>query len=147
MSKEKIFEVVKEVASDLDYLIDEVSIFFSKNNVKIFVKIDSLGAISHEDCSLYSQELSNRLKSFDVSKDYILEVSSPGINRELKSLDLFNRFKNAPVKVIYKDKEKETNKVIKGKIKKVLENSVKIVSQGEEIEIIFGDIVKANLDY
>jgi len=145
MLKDKIIQLVEQVASDLGYLIYEASVFFSKNKTKIFVKIDNSKVISHEDCQIYSQELGARLKIIDFSLDYLLEISSPGLNRKLKKIEDFNRFKQAPVKIVYGQPER--TEVIKGTLLGLTGDKIKIDVQGTKKKISYSEVINANLDY
>ena len=55
--------------------------------------IDREEGVSLEDCSLVSREISDYLDVEDViEQSYFLEVSSPGLERPLRSLEDFKRF-------------------------------------------------------
>src|SRR5437762_2417983 len=59
--------------------------------VRVF--IDKPGGVGHQDCERISRELSAVLDVHDVvPHHYSLEVSSPGLNRPLKSAASFRRF-------------------------------------------------------
>ncbi len=62
------------------------------------VFIDHPGGISVENCADVSNQLTRVLmvENIDYSR---LEVSSPGLDRPLKTLEEFSRFAGAPVKV------------------------------------------------
>lgn len=54
--------------------------------------IDKEGGITIDDCELISRELSDKLDTEDFIEDsYILEVSSPGLGRQLKKDKDFKR--------------------------------------------------------
>src|SRR5688572_12344362 len=60
----------------------------------------SVRGISHEDCERVSRELSALLDVHDViPHEYNLEVSSPGLNRPLRTPDHFRRFAGQKAKV------------------------------------------------
>jgi ribosome maturation factor RimP len=69
-----------------------------KPTVRVFV--DKPGGVTVEDCSAVSRQLSNILDEEDfISSAYVLEVSSPGLERELYSLKDFARFAGHLAKV------------------------------------------------
>ncbi len=66
--------------------------------VRVF--IDKPDGVSHEDCALYSREFGDLLDQEDlIPTEYLLEVSSPGLERELYSLRDFERFAGHLAKV------------------------------------------------
>jgi ribosome maturation factor RimP len=73
--------------------------------------IDKEGGISVDDCELISRALSDLLDEHDFIPDaYILEVSSPGLGRQLKKEKDFARSINKEVEIkLFKgiDKQKE----------------------------------------
>jgi ribosome maturation factor RimP len=142
---EKIEETVAQIARDLDYMIYDVSILLKGENSRIFVKIDHLKGISHYDCEVFSKELSKRLDDDNILPNYSLEVSSPGLRRELRGLDDFRRFKDSPVKIIYNDVDKRS--VVKGIIMDVGKDNIELSIGGDTIRLSLDRIVKANLEF
>ncbi|AIS52485.1 ribosome maturation factor RimP [Thermoanaerobacter kivui] len=64
------------------------------------VYIDKEGGITLDDCQLVSEYLSDRLDEVDpIEHSYILEVSSPGIDRPLKTPRDFEKHIGAEVEV------------------------------------------------
>lgn len=97
MSKHSIDERVREIAaraaeeSDLELVQTKTS--GAKNNLTIRVFIDKEGGISHEDCTIISRRIESVLDAEDfIPSAYLLEVSSPGLERELYSLKDFEKF-------------------------------------------------------
>jgi ribosome maturation factor RimP len=64
------------------------------------VFVDRPGGITHEDCERVSRELSPVLDVHDVIPHaYSLEVSSPGLERPLRTVEPFRRFLGQRAKV------------------------------------------------
>jgi ribosome maturation factor RimP len=64
------------------------------------VLVDKPGGIGHSDCERVSRELSVVLDVHDVvSHAYSLEVSSPGLDRPLRTADHFRRFIGSKARV------------------------------------------------
>ena len=80
------------------------------------VFIDKEGGIKIEDCELVSRALSDLLDEHDfISDSYILEVSSPGLGRQLKKDKHFEKSIGEEVEIkLYKpqDKSKEWSGVL-----------------------------------
>lgn len=104
MDRSEIESKVRDFAASiaekngLELVHVEFSGFGKKASVRIF--IDKEGGITHDDCSVVSQELEKRLDAADlVPGRYILEVSSPGIERGLYSPSDFEKFAGEAAKI------------------------------------------------
>ena len=145
MNKDAIIEIIKESAIETEYIIYDFNIQPKGLNAKITVKIDSINGISLEDCTTYSRVLDGKLELSKLLPNYDLEVSSPGLNRKIRSLEEFKRFTDSPVKIAVLN---GTSKVIiKGKISAVTNDKIFIMSDKKEMTFSFEDILQANLDY
>lgn len=85
-----------------DYEIVEVE-FASQGRTKILrIYIDKPdGGITHEDCVAVSQLLSPILDEEDfITEDYMLEVSSPGVDRPVRKPKDFARFIGERMKLV-----------------------------------------------
>lgn len=83
--------------------------------------IDKEGGITVDDCEVVSRELSDLLDKEDFIPDaYILEVSSPGLGRQLKKEKDFKRSLGEEVEVkLYKGMELFNEKGKKVKVKEI----------------------------
>ncbi len=108
--------------------------------------IDSQSGVTLNDCSNVSRELSNFLEVEDlIDHAYHLEVSSPGLERPLRSTEDFMRFrgKKARVKV---HEEIEGRKVLEGVIEDVVEDQIHLaLIDGGSVRFTFAMINKARL--
>lgn len=137
--------IILDVASGLGYMVYQNVLVLHGRMPRITVKIDHNQGISHYDCERFSKELSHTLDSRQLLHDYILEVSSPGIQRELRTIDDFIRFKGAPVKGIYEDGHMK--KTFEGRVANIEGEAITIAQSKNEITLVYSQIVKANLDY
>jgi ribosome maturation factor RimP len=72
----------------------------AKKSLTVRIYIDKPGGVNLEDCSLVSREMETVLDEDDFIPDpYLLEVSSPGLERQLYSLDDFQKFVGRKAKV------------------------------------------------
>lgn len=83
-----------------------VDVEFVKEGKHRFLRVymDKEGGITLDDCQKISQFLNEKLDSLDpIEEEYILEVSSPGIERPLKKDEDFVRFaeKLAQIKLYF----------------------------------------------
>lgn len=105
---EQIFELANPPALEAGCFVDDVE--FKKEGsdyvlrVIIDVEDDSNGGVSIDQCEIVSKALSDILDEKDpISQAYMLEVSSPGIDRELKKDRDFERFMGREIDIkLYK---------------------------------------------
>lgn len=66
---------------------------------------DQLAGVTHEDCANYSRELGTILDVEDAvpGAGYLLEVSSPGLDRKLVKRADFERFSGSRVKIMTRE--------------------------------------------
>ena len=145
MLKDDILKIINKAAVNSGYTIYESSVFLSGVHTKITVKIDGEKPVSHNDCEIYSRELSLLLDESGILPDYFLEISSPGINRKIRSIEEFIKYKKAPIKVIYALGDEQ--RVAKGILSEITENEIEISEEKHKVLISHKDIINANLDY
>ncbi len=102
----KIADVVKEIAepivNNLNSGIELIDVEYVKEGSEWYLRIyiDKDGGITLDDCQLVNDALTDILDEEDpVKTPYIFEVSSPGIDRPLKSDRDFERYKGTDVEV------------------------------------------------
>lgn len=101
------------------------------------------GGISLGDCAYLNNEIGAILEEKEIIKEsYILEVSSPGIDRPLKTKNDFSRCINRRVK-FFLNEQVEGQWELEGSINKAEDSSVYIDIEGKIIEIPFSKITKA----
>lgn len=104
--------------------------------------IDSENGIGVDECARVSREAGFLLDVEDlVDQPYHLEVSSPGLDRPLKTERDFARNKGQKVRVILND----TSETVVGVIDKVKEGQVVLATQDEHVVVSLDRIVKAKL--
>lgn len=111
------------------------------------VFIDKENGITMDDCEHMSHVLGAFLDESDILKDsYMLEISSPGVNRVLKKEKCFKRFTGSKVK-IKSFNAVNNQKNFLGTLLSCENGKVKIddVTNGE-VEIDFSNIKKANIE-
>jgi len=114
----------------------------TENDHKIYrVYITSEEPVTLDKCTEVTKIISPILDlEPPVSGEYFLEVSSPGIDRQLKSIDHFKHSIGDLVKIKLSDGSK-----LKAKILGVKDNTVTLYDKGtkEENKIPFSEITKA----
>ena len=102
----KIADAVKEIAEPiiegLNAGIELIEVEYVKEGSEWYLRlyIDKVGGVSLDDCQLVSESLNDILDEKDpVKGKYIFEVSSPGIDRPLKTDRDFERYKGVEVEL------------------------------------------------
>lgn len=157
---ERVGKIAAEAAGQMGIELVHVEIAGTKRDLLVRVYIDKAGraidkegsaidkegGVTLDDCSRVSQAIEDVLDAEDfIPSHYVLEVSSPGIERQLYSLADFVKFAGHLAKV----KTREAiggQKTFAGHIKEV--DGTRIVFDDRTsgtIEFDYADIEKANL--
>ena len=143
--EESLFQALNEIVEKKDMKVVNISIGGLAKSPSIQIIIDSIQGISLDDCSFVSKLTDDIIKvNGYYADDYNLEVSSPGINRQLFTLDDFRLYENSMVKIKLK-KPVNNRKNILGIIKNIKNENIIINIEQDEIEIEFKNIKKANI--
>jgi len=129
--------------------LELVDVVFSKGSGRGLLKviIDHDHGVGIDDCTAVSREISALLDVEDiVPGSYALEVSSPGLDRPLKSLEDFMRFSGRLAKVTMAE-QVDDKKFLVGRILRVEGESVVLECDGDlTIAVPFNNIKKARLE-
>lgn len=102
-------------------------------------------SVTIEECEAVSREVSAQLDVEDpISSNYTLEVSSPGIDRPLFSLDQFRRFIGESAKVTLRLPQ-DGRRRLQGKIAAIDGDAITFIVDGKEFTAPFDNIDKARL--
>ena len=137
MIPEIVFEMASPHAEAVGCFVDDVE--FKKEGsdyclrVIIDVADDSNGGVSIDQCESVSRALSDALDKTDpIPQAYMLEVSSPGIDRPLKRDKDFERFMGRDIDIgLYKPQN--GSKTFTGKLLAYHDGIVTIEENGKEI--------------
>ncbi|MEO5860353.1 MAG: ribosome maturation factor RimP [Pyrinomonadaceae bacterium] len=118
----------------------------TKRNQIVRIFADKEGGISIEDCSNVSKAVEAAMDADDfMPAAYILEVSSPGLDRELYSLSDFEKFTGKLAKIKMKPGF-EGPKALNGRIIKVEGSAITFDDRtASELVFSFESVAKANL--
>ena len=109
--------------------------------------IDKEGGVTVDDCANISRQLGDLLDAKDiVPQTYVLEVSSPGLNRPIKKKEDFRRFAGRKVQLRLVSPLEGRRKIVGDLVG--IENEKVIVTAAEgRCSIALEDIDRANLVY
>ncbi len=109
------------------------------------VYLDKEGGVDIEDCALASRQISSILDVEDpISGEYTLEVSSPGLDRTLFSLDQFNEYLGWHV-TLRLTENFDGRRKFTGQLKAIVDDEVVIIIGDEEYTIPYELVEKASL--
>lgn len=143
----KIEEIVTPVVDEMGLSLVDVEYMQDGGYWYVRIYVENLnGEITLEDCATISGKIDEDVDKL-IEQRFFLEVSSPGIERPLKKIEDFLRFKGEKVKISLKHKIEE-NKNFEGIIVDCKEDTIVLeVAEEKTMEIPFSEIRKANLIY
>jgi len=124
---EKIAEkLVMPIIQNEEFELVDVEYKKEGSNWYLRIYIDKPAGITLDDCQKVSEQLSDELDNQDpIQENYLLEVSSPGLDRPLKKESDFIRFKGEIVEIkLYEPLN--GNKVIEGELVGLENNIIKV---------------------
>jgi len=143
--KESLFQTLNEIVEKEGIRVINISINGASKSPNIQIIIDSNDGVNLENCSFVSKITSDLIRINNYFTDaYNLEVSSPGVNRQLFSIDDFKLYLGSLVKIKLK-KQVNNQKNFLGKIKSLKNGIIIISTDNEDVEIDFKNIKKANI--
>ena len=165
---DKIRQIAGRVASSSGLEVVDVEVAGAGKHRMLRVFIDRPGAaptpgrpdgVTHEDCSQFSREFGTIVDVEDVlpGGSYVLEVSSPGLDRKLTKAADFERFRGQRVKLTTREPV-NNNRHFEGKLES-FENAKLLLDlsaarkkkmrpkegESQKVEIELRNIEKANL--
>nr|WP_274379926.1 ribosome maturation factor RimP [Halalkalibacillus sediminis] len=153
MSKKEVIskteELVQPIVDEMNLELVDVEFVKEGKNHFLRVYIDKEGGIDIEECGKVSERLSEKLDAEDpVEGAYFLEVSSPGVERKLKTRDDFEKFVGSYIHVkTYEpfDGEKEFYGDLLSFENDEVTLSFQVKTRKKEVIIPFEKIAKANI--
>jgi ribosome maturation factor RimP len=151
---ERVAEIAGEVLPPLGLAL--VDLEYKREGrdmvLRLFIERQD-GGVTLDDCSAVSREISDILDVEDfIADNFTLEVSSPGINRPLKKLADYERFKGKLIKVktfeLLEDEAGNKRKTFLGTLNGVEEGAIKMhLQEGQDASIPLEKVAKANLEF
>jgi len=151
MLRDKLTALLTPVVNETGFELWELEYTTRAGGGLLRVYIDSAEGITVEDCAKVSHAVSELLDSADpISGYYTLEVSSPGLDRVLRSYAHFARFPGERVAVEMKTAlqvvgSKVGRKRFSGPLLAVDPNEITVEVDGEPVVLPLAEIHKARL--
>ena len=109
------------------------------------IYIDKSGGVDLKDCERVSKQVSALLDEEDmIPQRYVMEVSSPGIERPLFKETDYRRFVGKEISLVTTEKI-ENRRKFTGSIQSFSDGILELDFDGRTFQIPFGSIRKANL--
>lgn len=146
MSKiaEEVENFITPIANKLGYEIVEVEFAKKYNGDNLTIYIDKKGGIDIDDCEKFHNAINEPLDELNPTADkpYILNVSSPGIDRPIKTDKDFERNLGEIVEIrLFKMLDRK--KLFVGKLIRFSDTEVVIEIENKEVSIERNNISKA----
>jgi ribosome maturation factor RimP len=145
--RDRVFELVEPLLYDMGYELIEVEYLSMYGRWVLRLYIDKEKGITIDDCADVSRELGDIIDIKEIiDHEYVLEVSSPGLNRPLRREKDFIKAVGSRVKLKMKQAV-NGQKNFTGILKSCADSTVFLESSGNIIELPFNDIEKSNMVY
>lgn len=143
--KEKVWNLAGGVAARHGYELVDVEYTREKGRWFVRVFIDKPAGVTLDDCEEMSRDLGDELDRNDfIPHAYILEVSSPGLERPLKRPEDYRRFEGRLIEVRCYTPVHGSRK-LKGRLAGSDPAGITVEVGGEVLRVAWNNIAKANL--
>lgn len=141
----KVEEKLMPIINDNNYELVDVEFVKEGPNKYLRVYADKEDGITIDDCEVISRALEEELEKDDfIEQAYILEVSSPGIDRVLKKDFEYTKYKGRLVEIkLYKPIDKV--KQLQGNLVGLIDDKIVIEENGNEIAFDRKDVASCRL--
>lgn len=142
--------MIQDLRSDIEKLVDpilngegydlvEIKLSRFKKKFRLQIFVDSNNGVLLDECARLSGLISTALEMTDFMRDgYLLEVSSPGLDRPLHSDRDFLRKVGMKVKVAVNDNGKD--RTVQGTVIGIDDGKLILSSKSGRVEIALSDI-------
>lgn len=142
-----IRNIAETIAAEKGLELVHVELAGTKKSFTVRIFIDKEGGVTVEDCAAVSRDVEAVLDADDlIQNSYLLEVSSPGIERGLYKIEDFEKFSGEKARL-------KLNAPLNGQ--RNFRGTIRSVSDGDvvfddraagEVRIAYASIAKANLE-
>ena len=144
---ERVYELIEPILWTLDFELVDVEFLTERGQWVLRVYIDKKGGVTLDDCARVSGEIEHPIDVQEIiAHEYVLEVSSPGLNRPLKKEKDYQRALGKKVKIKV-SLPLEGRKRFTGYLRNLDDEYLHIEVDGRLYRLPRQDIIKANLVY
>ena len=144
---DQIISLAEPILNEMGFELVDVEYLSEHGRWVLRLYIDKTGGITVGDCAKVSRELAGIIDIKDIiDNEYVLEVSSPGLNRPLKKEEDFIRVTGEKIKVRMRNPI-DGRKNFSGHLKEYKDKDIYLEVDGELVTLSWLDIERANLVY
>ena len=145
MSGEELTKLLEPAIERLGYELSDLEVKLGSRDGVIRLFIDKADGVGLEDCETVSRQISALLDVEDpVPGHYVLEVSSPGLDRRLTKVEHFERFMGEDIRVKLRFPI-SGRKNFRGALRAVDEENIEVEVDGESHRLPIATIQSARL--
>lgn len=143
----KVVQIIEDVTTSMGFELIRVTFGGGRVQTLQIMAENSDGIMLVDDCARLSREVSALLDVEDpVAGEYMLEVSSPGIDRPLTRSKDFVKWSGFDVKVEFRTGNEDGRRRFKGRLNSLEDGIIHMTTvEGEDIAMPFDDMLKAKL--
>jgi ribosome maturation factor RimP len=156
--EERVRAIAERVAGSSGLEVVEIELHGGGKGRMLRVYLDKPAGVTHEDCAQFSREFGTILDVEDVipGASYVLEVSSPGLDRKLVRAADYERFAGSKVKLMTRQPV-NGNRHFEGRLESFREGRLTLdlseargkrraaAGTAQKLEIELANVEKANL--
>jgi ribosome maturation factor RimP len=143
--RQHILELARQVAGDHGVELFDLELL-GKGKMLLRVIIDRTEGVTLDHCEKFSKSLSAVLDVENpIPGPYTLEVSSPGLDRPLRSLEDFEKYRGRCARIVTMDKIENRN-FLSGRIEGVEDGLITLFVDDHSVIVPFDKISKARLE-
>ncbi len=140
--KSTLLEEIEPVIRGLGYSLVDFTEKRSGNNLNAGIVIYRESGITLDDCTLVHRAVLPRIEMMEETHDVYLEVSSPGMSRNIKTVEELIVFSGRRIKVLLTDE----SEWITGRISSAEKDSLTLKTKDDTLVVNYDTIRKAKLD-
>lgn len=140
---DRLVPIVEPVVDKLGFSLVELRSGVARDALRVSMVIYRPEGVNLDDCSSVYRAVLPRIEVSENRRDVHLTVSSPGVDRTIRSTAEFSIFRGRAVRLLMNGSGEWT----KGTIQTTTDHSVELAGASGRTEHDFNDIVKAQLDY
>lgn len=141
----KIIEIIEPIVTEEGCELIDVEFAMESGQRILRIYIHKIGGVTVDDCSNVSRAIEDIIEVENlVTGRYVLEVSSPGSNRALRTISHFQEFVGRIVKIQTHEKINGRQNY-KGILQNVDDSAVTVEIDHDTFQLPFSQIRKANL--
>ncbi len=147
MIREKLDSLLKRALEPLGYEVYHWELTWQGRKRKLVIYIDRPGGVTLDDCVRASRAIDALLEVEDpIPGSYVLEVSSPGVERGLWEKWHYERALGKMIKLDLA-KPVEGKRRLRAVLHRVVDDEVELEVEGKVVSVPLGDIIKAHVVY